>query len=193
MPEPETSNARPPTVLDRRRGFDGKLVHVRVDRVRLPSGRETTREIVEHPGAVAILPITVDGQVLFLRQYHHAIGQALLGIPAGTREPGENPAETARRELIEETGYRAGRVVALGSFFTSPGYSSEQMTLYRADSCRLVGTAPALDELIDLVPLPVAELPTLVEPGASQLVEAKSLIAVLWHLRQESTAPSPKR
>ena len=98
--------------LSSRRGFDGAWVHVRVDEVRLPTGRVTTREIVEHPGSVAIVGVTGDGNVLLLRQSHHAIGRTLLGIPAGTLEPGETPEACARRELAEETGYRAGRLSA---------------------------------------------------------------------------------
>ena len=100
--------------LSSRRGFDGAWVHVRVDEVRLPTGRVTTREIVEHPGSVAIVGVTSDGNVLLLRQSHHAIGRTLLGIPAGTLEPGETPEACARRELAEETGYRAGRLSAAG-------------------------------------------------------------------------------
>ena len=100
--------------LSSRRGFDGAWVHVRVDEVRLPTGRVTTREIVEHPGSVAIVGVTSDGNVLLLRQSHHAIGRTLLGVPAGTLEPGETPEACARRELTEETGYRAGRLTAAG-------------------------------------------------------------------------------
>src|SRR6478735_6983242 len=89
------------------RGFDGKLLHVRVDHVRLPSGRESVREVVEHPGAVAIVAVTERGEVILIRQWRHAAGAELLEIPAGTRETGEAPETTAGRELIEETGYRA--------------------------------------------------------------------------------------
>lgn len=174
-----------PIVLGERRGFDGAHLHLRVDRVRLPSGRETTREVLEHPGAVAVLPITEDGRVLLLRQYHHPIGEALLGIPAGTAEPGEDPIETARRELVEETGFEAARLVEQTSFFTSPGYTTERMTLFRADGCRPTGGHPAADELIQLVPTALDEIPALLQPGPDQIREAKTLIALLWLLANE--------
>ena len=180
---------RPPvTVLGSRREFDGKRVRVRVDEVRLPSGRESVREVVEHPGAVAILPLTADGRVLLLRQYHHAISRALLGVPAGTLEPGEPPAETARRELFEETGYEAGRITELVDFYTSPGYTDERMILFRADDCRPSGGRPSPDELIEVVSMPLADLPALLTAGPDRIREAKTLVALLWFLRDRAGA-----
>jgi ADP-ribose pyrophosphatase len=172
------------TTLRSRAGFAGKRVRVRVDEVRLPSGRETVREVVEHPGAVAILAITADDRVLLIRQFHHALGRELLGLPAGTREPGEEPAATAARELIEETGYAAERVTELVSFATSPGYTDERMVLFRADGCRPTGGGPNPDELIALTPVPLAELPALLAPGPDQIQDAKTLIGLLWLLRE---------
>ena len=174
------------TVLSSRRAFDGKRVHVRVDEVRLPSGRQTVREVVEHPGAVAIVPITSDGQVLLIRQHHHSIGRTLLGIPAGTLEPDEAPGETARRELVEETGHEAGRLTELVSYYPSPGYTNERLTIFRADDCRPVGGGPSPDELIALVPVPLADIPSLLEPGPDQIQESKTLIGLLWLLRSEA-------
>lgn len=175
--------------LSSRRGYDGRLVHVRVDDVRLPSGRITTREIVEHQGSVAIVPVTTNGKVLLMRQSHHAIGRALLGIPAGTLEPGESPEACARRELEEETGFRAGRLTQLAAYYTSPGYTNERMTIFRADDCAPSGGAPDPDELIRLVPVPLAEIPHLVVPGPDQVQEAKTLIGLLLLLRDEAAAP----
>jgi ADP-ribose pyrophosphatase len=185
MPNAESDRETPPftETLATRRGFDGKLVHVRVDEVRLPSGRVTTRETIEHPGSVAIVGVTKDGQVLLLRQSHHAIGQSLIGIPAGTLEPGETPEACARRELEEETGYRAGALRQLASYYTSPGYTDERMTIFRADDCEPSGVAIDPDELIRLVPVPLADIPRLVEPGAEQVKEAKTLIGLLLLLR----------
>ena len=104
MSDADPENPPLDETLSSRRGFDGAWVHVRVDEVRLPTGRVTTREVVEHPGSVAIVGVTGDGNVLLLRQSHHTIGRTLLGIPAGTLEPGESPEACARRELTEETG-----------------------------------------------------------------------------------------
>lgn len=171
------------TVLARRRAFDGRKVRVRVDAVRLPSGRETVREVVEHPGSVAIVPITVDGHLLLIRQHHHAIGRALLGIPAGTREPDEDPAETARRELIEETGYAPGRLTQLTAYYASPGYTNEQLIVFLAEDCVSTGGDPNPDELIQLVAVPLAAVPALVDGEDNQIEDAKSLIGILAFLR----------
>ena len=170
--------------LATRRGFDGTWVHVRVDEVRLPSGRITTRETVEHPGSVAIVGVTKDGDVLLLRQSHHTIGRTLLGIPAGTLELGESPEACTRRELEEETGYRAGKLTVLASYFTSPGYSDERLTIFRADDCLPAGNDIDPDELILLTPTPLAEIPHLVAPGPEQIADAKTLIGLLLLLRQ---------
>jgi ADP-ribose pyrophosphatase len=192
MPE---STADPPQgeTLSSERGFDGAWVHVRVDRVRLPSGRITTRETVEHPGAVAIVGVTTDDMVLLLRQSHHTIGRALFGLPAGTLEPGEAPEACARRELAEETGYRAGTLTQLASYFTSPGYTDERLTIFRADDCVPAGGAIDPDELIRLAPTPLADVPQLVDPGPNQLADAKTLIGLLLLLRQPPRSSVPQR
>src|SRR4051812_24766345 len=155
--------------LGSRRGFDGKLLHVRVDDVRLPSGRRVTREVVEHPGAVAIVGITSDHQVLLLRQSHHPIARTLLGLPAGTLEPGETPEACARRELEEETGFRAGRLTQLASYYTSPGYTNERLTIFRADDCEPAGGSIDPDEFIQLAPVSLSDVPGLVAPGPRQI------------------------
>jgi ADP-ribose pyrophosphatase len=170
--------------LSSRCGFDGKWVHVRVDEVRLPTGRKTTREIVEHPGSVAIVGVTSDGNVLLLRQSHHAIGRTLLGIPAGTLEPGETPETCARRELTEETGYRAGPLKQLAAYYTSPGYTDERMTIFHAADCEPAGSEIDQDELIRLTPMPLADVWRLLAPGPEQLADAKTLIGLLVLLRE---------
>src|SRR5829696_1031804 len=170
--------------LSSQRGFDGTWVHVRVDEVRLPTGRVTTREVVEHPGSVAIVGVTGDDIVLLLRQSHHTISRTLLGIPAGTLEPGETPEACARRELIEETGYRAGRLTRLASYYTSPGYTDERMTIFYAADCEPAGGEIDPDELIRLAPMPLADVPRLLAPGPEQIEDAKSLIGLLLLLRE---------
>jgi ADP-ribose pyrophosphatase len=193
MPDAAPAPSDPPLgeTLSTHRGFDGKHVHVRIDEVRLPSGRVTVRETVEHPGSVAIVGVTRDRQVLLLRQSHHAIQRTLLGIPAGTLEPGETPEACALRELLEETGYRAGTLTQLASYFTSPGYSDERMTIFRADDCEPAGGTIDPDELIRLTLVPLAEIPQLVEPGPNQIQEAKTLIALLLLLSGETPHPQP--
>src|SRR5262245_28033887 len=122
-----------PHLLRSRIAYPGGFVRVRLDEVRLPSGREAEREVVEHPGAVGALAGTEADEVRLVRHGRHAAGRDLLETPAGTREPDETPAETARRELVEEVGYEPAGLVELVDFFPSPGYSNEQIALYRAD------------------------------------------------------------
>lgn len=186
VPMSDAAPEDPPraVTLSSQRGFDGALVHVRVDAVRLPSGRVTAREVVEHPGSVAIVAVTTDGYVLLLRQSHYAIGRTLLGIPAGTLEPGEAPAACARRELEEETGYRAGRLAQLASYYTSPGYTDERMTIFRADDCEPAGGEIEPDELIRLTPMPLTDISRLLVPGSQQLQDAKTLIGLLLILHK---------
>ncbi|MEW6031318.1 MAG: NUDIX hydrolase [Bacillota bacterium] len=113
--------------------FRGRLVGLRVDEVRvLPEGRAASREIVEHPGAVAVVPVTTEGEVVLVRQYRYAAGEELLEIPAGTLEPGEEPAACAVRELREETGRSAAALEPLGSLFSSPGFCDEVIHLFLA-------------------------------------------------------------
>jgi ADP-ribose pyrophosphatase len=186
MPARDRTPEDPPLgeTLSSRRGYDGRLVHLRVDEVRLPSGRITTRETVEHPGSVAIVGITTDGHVLLLRQSHHAIQRTLLGIPAGTLEPGETREACARREFLEETGYRAGPLRQLAAYYTSPGYSDELMTIFRADGCEPAGGDVNPDELIRVMRVPLADIPRLVAPGPEQVAESKTLIGLLLMLRE---------
>lgn len=112
--------------------FRGRLLSVHRDEVSLPDGRPATREVVEHPGAVAIVVRAPDGRIVLVRQWRHATGRALWEIPAGTAEPGEDPAETARRELREETGWSAAGWRRLAAMPVSPGYSGEILTIFSA-------------------------------------------------------------
>ena len=176
-----TNPTDPPlgNILASERGFDGAWIHVRVDKVQLPSGRIATREVVEHPGAVAIVAITRGGEVLLLRQAHHPIQRVLLGLPAGTLEPGESPEACARRELTEETGYSAGTVTQIASYFTSPGYTSEQLTIFLAEDCAFAAGNIDPDELIAVTPTPVSQIAAMVTPGPDQVQDAKTLTGLL--------------
>jgi ADP-ribose pyrophosphatase len=127
--------------------------------------------------------LTREQQVLLLRQSHHAIQQTLLGLPAGTLNPGESPEECARRELEEETGYRAGRLTHLATYYVSPGYTNERQMLLRADDCAPSGGAIDPDELIRLVLVPLADIPGLVDTGPRQIADAKTLLGLLFLLR----------
>lgn len=159
------------------RVFDGSLINVRVDQVELPGGRTSRREIVEHRGAVAAVPLTADGEVIFVRQWRHPAEQALLEIPAGTREEGEEPEETLRRELIEEIGHRAGSIEALADVYTAPGYSSELIGLYLATDLEPADGEADADENIEIVRVPLREALRMCRDG--ELLDSKTVAALL--------------
>ena len=129
---------------------EGRNFDFLVDEVELPNGHVTQRDIVRHPGAVAIVPILGDGRVALIRQYRYATGKTLLEIPAGTLERGEPPLECAARELREETGYEAEELEPLLSCFMAPGYSDEVIHFFVARGLRDVGDDPEIDEEITL-------------------------------------------
>lgn len=169
--------------LASRRAYDGHILHLRVDDVRLPSGRLTVREMIEHPGTVIVLPVTVDREVLFIRQYRYSIGKAVVELPAGLIDPGEEPADAAARELVEETGYRSGGIRFLGAAFVSPGYTQERSHFFVAIGCERVNHEPDQDEPIDLLHVPLGDLPDLLRPGESPIENAQALLALNWFLR----------
>lgn len=172
------------------RAFDGRMLHVRVDQVRLPSGRESVREVVEHPGSVVIVPVTEDDEVIMIRHFRHAAGRTLLELPAGVIDPGEEILETARRELLEETGYEAGTLELLTTVFMTPGYSDERASIVLARRCVATDHGPDRDEPIQIVTMPIAGIPALVQPGASEVEDAQGLIGLLWLLRLRTTEHS---
>jgi len=156
--------------------FEGKVVSLRVDEVALPGGGRSSREIVGHRGAVAA--VALDGEdVLLVRQWRHPVGEALLEIPAGTREVGEAPEETMRRELEEEIGRRAGRIEPLADLFVAPGYSTELIHLYLATELTVSSADADADENIEVVRMPWRE--ALRRCRAGELRDAKTAAAVL--------------
>lgn len=159
------------------RVFDGKLISVRVDDVRLPDGGISKREIVEHRGAVAAVPLTAEGEVVFVRQWRHPAGEALLEIPAGTREGDEEPVETLRREMVEEIGHRAGSIELLAEVYTAPGYSTELIGLYLATNLTPADGESDDDETIEIVRVPLQEALRMCRDG--ELVDAKTVSALL--------------
>lgn len=159
------------------RAFSGRLIGVRVDEVERPDGGHATREIVEHPGAVAIL--AWDGaRLAMVRQWRHAAGDVLLEIPAGTMEDGEQPLVTARRELGEEMGVAADTWVRGPAFYTAPGFCTERLTLFLATDLREVETQAPDDERIERAWLPLRDAVDGVEDG--RIADAKSIVGVLW-------------
>lgn len=162
------------------RPFSGRLVSVRVDKVRMPNGRETVREVVEHPGAVGILPVMEDGRLILVRQYRYAVGRALLETPAGTREPGESAEECARRELEEEVGMRAGRLELMTQFYVSPGWCTEELFIYRASELEESAGNLEDDEDLEVVLVTPQEIPQLI--AERRIADAKTITALSLHL-----------
>jgi ADP-ribose pyrophosphatase len=133
---------------------------------------------------VAILALTANDEVVFVRQWRHAVQQELMEIPAGTAEEDESPEETARRELLEETGYRAGELTLIARYFSSAGFLTEQMTLFFAEGCTLGQKNDDADERTEVVLVPRAGISRLIDPENQQVKDAKSLIGLLWLMRR---------
>ncbi len=163
--------------------YRGKLLTIRKDQVRLENGRETVREVVVHPGAVAIVPLLPDGRVILVRQYRYAAGRALLEIPAGTLDrPGESPGAAAARELGEETGYTATDYRELAAFFTAPGFCTEKITVYLATGLTPGGQDQMDDENITLEIVPLTDTPALIVGG--DIADAKTISGLLLAMRE---------
>lgn len=160
-----------------RRAFTGDLIRVRVDEVELSDARPARREVVEHPGAVAIVPILGADQVVLVRQFRYATGRELLEIPAGTLASGESPRACAIRELAEETGYRPGRLRHLADLYLAPGYSTELIRLYRAEDLRPARAETDHDEIVEVVTLPLEKALGLVRAG--RIRDAKTVCGLL--------------
>jgi ADP-ribose pyrophosphatase len=163
----------------------GRILEFRVDEVETPDGHRSKRELAGHPGGVAILAIDDEERVLLVRQWRHAIGRALLEIPAGTLDRGdagdiEDHAGAAARELEEETGYRAATWRYLGSFYTAPGFTNELMHLYLATGLTAAHAdrlGPDEDERLELQAIPLADAVAMAERG--EIADAKSIVGLL--------------
>ena len=162
--------------LSSKQVFDGKIVKVFVDDVRLPDGREARWERVVHPGAVGIVPLLGDGMVVLVRQYRHAIGNVLLEIPAGKLEEGEPPDVCARRELAEEVGYRAGKMVKLAEFYNSPGFCDEYFHLFLARELEEGRAEAEPDEFFQVEAVHLEEAFDMISAG--EVRDAKTIIGI---------------
>jgi ADP-ribose pyrophosphatase len=173
-------------VVDSKTIYRGGYLTFRIDTVERTDGSRAEREVVGHPGAVAILAIDEADRVLMVRQYRAPAGRILLEIPAGTLDVDdsgaiEDPDLAAPRELEEETGYRAGSLRLLASFWTAPGFATELMHLYLATDLRPADDArlgPDEDERLELERVPIGEAIDAVERG--EIADAKSILALLW-------------
>jgi len=163
--------------LDGRLVYDGGLLKVYRDTVELPGGRNTWREIVRHPGGVAMLPVDGEGNVYLVRQFRYPYNRAVLEIPAGKLEYGEDPFPAAKRELSEEIGAEAGKWTGLGTILPTPGYTDELLHLYLAQGLTFGKAHPDEDEFLETVKLPFSEAAAMAADG--RLEDGKTVAALL--------------
>lgn len=166
------------TTLESTIVFDGRLLRVRSDRVRLPDGSEATREYIEHPGAVVVIAWLDNGNLLFERQFRYPLRRVMLELPAGKIDPGEDIHVCAARELLEETGYEAREWQHLGVIHTCIGYSNERIEVFLAKELSHVGAALDEEEFIEVVELSLGEAITAVRDG--RITDGKTISALFW-------------
>ncbi len=154
----------------------GPFFTLRRYRVTHPDGEKKDRIILEHPGAAGAVPLLPGGRILMVQQYRAAAGRETLEIPAGKLEPGETPEESIRRELIEETGYRAGSLKHLRSYYPSMGISDEIIHIFRAEALTLIGEPSGEETGLKTVILPLDEVREKIESG--EILDSKTIIAV---------------
>ena len=175
--ENTNSNRAPSRVSTRRPVYRGEVVDLGIERVELPGGRCLDLEVVRHPGGAAVVAVDRRGRVCLIRQYRHAAGGWIWELPAGKRSPGEDPLETARRELAEEAGVRARAWLALGSILPTPGFCDEEVFLFLARDLEPCGTDHGAHELIEVHWVDLAEARERALRG--ELRDAKTVVGLL--------------
>jgi len=158
--------------------YQGKIINLRIDTVELPEQKYSKREIVEHPGAVAVIPITEDNKVVMVRQYRKSVEEYLLEVPAGKLEIGEEPLDCAGRELLEETGYKSENIEYLFKIYTSPGFSNETISIFVAKDLITDVAQPDEDEYIEIEKYDIDELIKMI--SEDKIKDAKTISAILY-------------
>ena len=166
--------------------FEGKLLHVKRDTVRLPDGKTATREYIAHPGAVMIIPRLPDGKLLMERQFRYPLARVFIEFPAGKIDPGEDPATTAARELLEETGYTAERWSHIGTLHPLITYSTERIEIYTADALTFIGAKLDAGEFIEVLSATLEEALTWIDRG--ELTDVKTMLGLLLLSRRAAAA-----
>ncbi len=157
--------------------FSGKVIHVRVDNVKLENGAEAIREVVHHNGGVTVLPLTDENEVIFVKQFRYPYMEPVLEIPAGKLEKGENHYDAGKRELLEETGCTCGKYKYLGELYPSPGYVDEKIHLYLAEKLEYNKQNLDEDEFLDVVKIPFEKAVEMVMNG--EIKDSKTQVCIL--------------
>jgi ADP-ribose pyrophosphatase len=172
-----------PGCMSTRRVYAGKVISLDVDVVRFPNGSTGELELIRHPGASAVVPFldeieSTDPRVLLIRQYRYAASGFIYEIPAGRVDPDETPEKCALRELREETGYIAGRVIPLTTVYTTPGFTDEKIHLFAATGLTDGPSQRESDEILELEPMPLSRAIDLIRSG--EIMDGKTIIALLF-------------
>ena len=182
--DPPAGDDERPRVVSRQSVYRGKVLSLEVDDVVEPGGVRARREVVRHPGSVAVLAHRDDGTVILVRQYRYPVDDSLWELPAGRLDPGETPDEAAQRELREEIGHRARDLRKVAFFYTTPGFCDEAMHLFRATGLEPDAAKGDEDERIEVRAFPLAELEAMI--GSGEIREGKTLVAILLELRAQA-------
>ena len=164
--------------------YRGRIINLRVDKVRVKNGARTMREVVEHDPAVGLIAEAENGDLFLVRQYRYPAGEFLLEIPAGIIEEGETPAETAKRELQEETGFAPNELKEVMRFYTSPGFSNEMIVIFHARVLVASIRESDPDEFLEVVRISIPELRVALESG--KFKDSKTITSVLWYLQKKA-------
>jgi ADP-ribose pyrophosphatase len=170
---PETS------ILNHQEIYRGKIVTLHVDTIEQASGRTTIREVVLHPGGVTAIPVLEDGRILLIRQFRYAIGKFILELPAGKLDSGQTPLATIAREIEEETGYCAGSIAPLCTFYTTPGFSNESIHLFLARDLTLEAQRLEEGEHITVEAYTLEECVQMIKDG--KICDGKTILGILWY------------